>query len=219
MDLKKETLQSILKVSKEKLIFIFCSGLLLFILSLPGDSDSLVRQTSNMEAGITAADSGPGWDMTENGNGTADSGVAAGSSKASQAANSYEAELESRIRDILAGVEGVGEVDVMVVLKSSEEKVIRVDKSTSTSTTEEKNEGGQNRTIIQQDQSESTVMDGASSSPVIEKELKPELSGIVISADGGGSAVVKAEISEAMEALFGLPSHKIKVLKRVKEGV
>ena len=37
---------------------------------------------------------------------------------------------------------------------------------------------------------------------------------IIISADGGGSSVVKAEISAAMEALFGLPSHKIKVLKR-----
>ena len=53
----------------------------------------------------------------------------------------------------------------------------------------------------------------------MEKELKPELSGIVISADGGGSTAVKAEISEAMEALFGLPAHKIKVLKRVKKGV
>ena len=33
---------------------------------------------------------------------------------------------------------------------------------------------------------------------------------------GGGSPKVKAEISEAMEALFGLPPHKIKVLKRVE---
>lgn len=45
------------------------------------------------------------------------------------------------------------------------------------------------------------------------------MAGIVISADGGGNASVRAEISEAMEALFGLPAHKIKVLKRVKEGV
>ena len=55
--------------------------------------------------------------------------------------------------------------------------------------------------------------------PVVEKELTPEVAGIVISADGGGNASVRAEISEAMEALFGLPAHKIKVLKRVKEGV
>ena len=52
--------------------------------------------------------------------------------------------------------------------------------------------------------------------PVVEKELAPEISGIVISAQGGGNASVQKEISEAMQALFGLPAHKIKVLKRVE---
>lgn len=54
----------------------------------------------------------------------------------------------------------------------------------------------------------STVLDGKSQSPVMEKEVKPEISGVVISADGGGSAVIRAEISEAMEALLGLPANK-----------
>lgn len=210
MELKKGTLGSLLKMNKEKLIFIFCSGLLLFILSLPGDSDSLVRSAASTEVMVETE--------TTAGNDVQDS-VAAAITKTTASESSYEADLEKRIREILAGVEGVGEVDVMVVLKSSEEKVIRVDRSTSTSTTEEKSDSGTNRTIKQQDQSESTVMDGQTSAPIIEKELRPELSGIIISADGGGSAVVKAEISEAMEALFGLPSHKIKVLKRVKKGV
>ena len=65
---------------------------------------------------------------------------------------------------------------------------------------------------------ESTVLTGSSGSgePVVEKELAPEISGIVISAQGGGNASVQKEISEAMQALFGLPAHKIKVLKRVE---
>ena len=65
---------------------------------------------------------------------------------------------------------------------------------------------------------ESTVLAGSSGSgePVVEKELAPEISGIVISAQGGGNASVQKEISEAMQALFGLPAHKIKVLKRVE---
>ena len=54
---------------------------------------------------------------------------------------------------------------------------------------------------------------------MFDEEQEKTVLGIIISADGGGSTIVKAEISEAMEALFGLPSHKIKVLKRVKEGV
>ena len=151
MELKKGTLQSLLKLNKEKLIFIFCSGLLLFILALPSDSDSLVT-------GSGAA-------------GDSDSLAVAA------AANSYEEEIELRVRSILSGVEGVGEVDVMVALKPAEQN------------------------------------------SMFQEEDTQEVLGIIISADGGGSVVVKAEISEAMEALFGLPTHKIKVLKRVKKGV
>lgn len=54
---------------------------------------------------------------------------------------SYEAQMENRIRNILKSVDGVGKVDVMVVLKSSSEKVLRVDRSTNTSTTQEKDSG------------------------------------------------------------------------------
>ena len=123
----------------------------------------------------------------------------------------YELRLEQRIRDVLKKVDGVGEVDVMLTLFSSSEKVLRA------STSETDSSGG---TRQQADESlrESTVLAGSSGSgePVVEKELAPEISGIVISAQGGGNASVQKEISEAMQALFGLPAHKIKVLKRVE---
>ena len=107
----------------------------------------------------------------------------------------------------------------MVVLKSSKERVYRVDTSTSLSETEEEDSQGGRRKSTSSQVEENTLLTGASTGgdggPLVEKELKPELSGIVISAQGGGSAKVQAEISAAMEALFGLPAHKIKVLKRV----
>lgn len=148
MEWKRGTLRSLLKLNKEKLIFLFCSGLLLFVLALPGektvDSETVEISTVN---------------------------------KKEDTEKSQEEELEQRVQHILQGVEGVGEADVMVSLSS--------EKSVS----------------------------------MFEEEPVREVLGIIISADGGGSSVVKTEISEAMEALFGLPSHKIKVLKRVKEGV
>ena len=123
--------------------------------------------------------------------------------------------LEQRIRELLKNVEGVGEVDVMVVLKASEERIWHVDKSSTSSVTEENGAGsGSSRVTREENQSVSTVLDGKSQSPVMEKEVKPEISGVVISADGGGSAVIRAEISGAMEALLGLPANKIKVMKR-----
>ena len=148
MEWKRGTLRSLLKLNKEKLIFLFCSGLLLFVLALPGEK---------------TVESEPVEIATVN--------------KKEDTEKSQEEELEQRVQHILQGVEGVGEADVMVSL--STEKAVSM----------------------------------------FEEEPVREVLGIIISADGGGSSVVKAEISEAMEALFGLPSHKIKVLKRVKEGV
>ena len=148
MEWKRGTLRSLLKLNKEKLIFLFCSGLLLFVLALPGEK---TVDTETVEISTV--------------------------NKKEDTEKSQEEELEQRVQHILQGVEGVGEADVMVSLSS--------EKSVS----------------------------------MFEEEPVREVLGIIISADGGGSSVVKAEISEAMEALFGLPSHKIKVLKRVKEGV
>ena len=84
--------------------------------------------------------------------------------------------------------------------------------------TEEQDGSGGTRRIESEEQGQSTIMmsNGGGNMPIIEKELRPEISGIIISAEGGGKLSVKAEISAAMEALFGLPAHKIKVLKRVE---
>ena len=178
MEWKKETLRSMWKMNKEKLIFVFCLGLLLFVFSLPGDKEKEALEHS-MQAGAAAGNTAESR-YTMNGTGSKDA-VTVGGSGGAVGGLSYEADLELRVREILNDVEGVGDVEVMVVLKSSEEKSVHTE--------------------------------------FAEKSVYPELSGIVISADGGKSAVVKAEISEAVEALFGLPSHKIKVLKRVKKGV
>ena len=117
--------------------------------------------------------------------------------------------------------EGVGKVDVMVVLSSSGEKVFRTDRSENTSTTKEKDASGGERDAVSSQLEENTVFSQSAgqntgNGPLIEKELYPQISGIVISAQGGDLPSVQAEISQAMEALFGLEPHKIKVLKRVE---
>lgn len=130
----------------------------------------------------------------------------------------YEKELEKRVEEILKQVDGVGEVDVMILLRSSGEKIVHMDQEKSRTSTEETDHQGGNRSVMTEDISQSSLLggEGGERIPFIEKELRPEIAGIVISAEGGGSTLVKAEISEAMEALFGLPAHKIKVLKRVE---
>lgn len=227
------------KMTKEKWLLLLLMGVLLMILSFPLPGSR--KQDKNPKSQTAADGSGTGavplWtgDIQEHPQ-TGDASMSGGGGPENKAAGSvaesasqvsaapegsYEAEMENRIKNILKSVDGVGKVDVMVVLKSSSEKVVRVDRSTSTSTTQEKDAGGGTREIANSQSDESTVLSGSGSGgggnvPMIEKELSPEISGIIISAQGGGSPTVKAEISGAMEALFGLPAHKIKVLKRVE---
>ena len=131
---------------------------------------------------------------------------------------SYERFLEQRLEDILSHVDGVGQVEVMIVLKSSEEKVWRVDRDTSYSITQETDQNGGSRRVESQAVTENTILSGQTGKeePLLTKEMKPEISGVIISAEGGKSPQVQAEISAAVEALFDVPSHKIKVLKRIE---
>lgn len=129
---------------------------------------------------------------------------------------SYEEELEIRLEEALRKVDGVGNVEVMITLKSTEEKVIEKDiPSTKEETKEVDGEGGE-RTSRSESEEEATVYsqsgDG-SSNPYVIKELKPEIEGILVIAEGGGNSVVVQNISEAVLALFRLDAHKIKVMK------
>lgn len=129
----------------------------------------------------------------------------------------YEKQMEERVKALLRSVEGVGKADVMLVLKSSGEKIIHEDQRRSRSSSEEADSAGGSRKTVDEEADRSTafVENGSEKEPIVEKELCPAVEGIVISAQGGGSASVKTEISEAMQALFNIPAHKIKVLKRV----
>ena len=200
---------------KDKWLLLLTIGIIFCILAFP--TDRLNRKESADRASqpdIRLDDEGEKNGGQQAGSGGFEEAVPAGA----KAGDSYEAEMERRVREILKHVEGVGEVDVMIVLKSSAERVVHTDGSSSCSITEEQDSNGGTRKIKSQEQEQNTVMVSGSgeSAPMIAKELYPEISGIIISAEGGGAPGVQAEISAAMEALFGLPAHKIKVLKRVE---
>lgn len=226
MDWKKMRFKLPGKMTKESWIVLLCIGLILMILSMPFE-----RRKNSADDRFGAAQyfsfSGERADNAAlNGtalNGTALSEAGKGMEGAGTAGTGqeYEAVLERRVKEVLNRVDGVGAVDVLIVLKSSEERVYRTDGKSSHATTREQDSSGGSREIDEQQEERSTVlssggggMDGSGSGPLLEKELRPEISGIIISAEGGGSPAVQAEITGAMEALFGLPAHKIKVLKR-----
>ncbi|MCI8550165.1 MAG: stage III sporulation protein AG [Lachnospiraceae bacterium] len=129
----------------------------------------------------------------------------------------YVRELEKRVEEFLTSIEGAGKTQVMLTVESGGETILQADTSLEQkSVSETDSEGGVGFTE-EISQSSQTVLFGGENAPYVTKELCPRVTGVLVAAEGGDNAVVKAEISAAMEALFDVPPHKIKVLKRVKE--
>lgn len=212
-----------LKAGRDKWLVMLALGLILLILAFPVGKG----QRENQKDSRTGEERSAGQ-VTGGMNGQAEGredGIEGEAGEAPEeiqvsgsASLTYEQQLEQRLEEVLSHVDGVGSVEVMIVLKSSEEKVWRVDRDTSYSVTQETDQNGGSRRVESQDVAEDTILFGQTGQqgPILEKELKPEISGVIVSAEGGGSPQIQAEISGAVEALFGIPSHKIKVLKRVE---
>ncbi|MCC2163522.1 stage III sporulation protein AG [Brotaphodocola catenula] len=215
---------------KDKWLFVLTIGTILCILAI-----SSGKQTGKMQSlpsgdvakslflksdsSVTSGAGGTGRDTNLAGSpvgATSEDDLTVSSVSSGSVTRTYEQQLETRVKNILKNVDGVGKVDVMIALYSSSEKVIRSDTNSSGSLTEEADSSGGTRRSESSAYSTTTIMEDSNgnSTPVIEKEVYPEISGIVISAEGGDDPKVRSEISTAMEALFGLPAHKIKVLKR-----
>ncbi|WFR59634.1 stage III sporulation protein AG [Anaerocolumna sp. AGMB13025] len=131
----------------------------------------------------------------------------------------YANEMENRLKNALAKVQGIGDVEVMITLKGSKEKVVLKDGPyTQESMNEVDGEGG-NRDSSSIKKEDSTVLvnggDGKSE-PYVLQVLEPEVEGIVVIAEGGDNAKIMTEIMEAAQVLFDVPAHKVKVMKMNK---
>jgi stage III sporulation protein AG len=141
------------------------------------------------------------------------------SSETGDESDTYTKTLEERLKKVLAKVEGIGSVEVMITLKGSKELVIlKDDPYTQESMNEDDGEGG-NRVSSSIEKEESTVMvngGNGESLPYVIQELEPKIEGIVVIAEGGDSSEIMTEIMEAVQVLFDVPAHKIKVMKMNK---
>lgn len=128
----------------------------------------------------------------------------------------YIRNLEQELEEILALTEHAGKVRVMVTLKDNGEKVVEKDtESTAEEIEEEDSTGGSRMTnhhtvkLVSVYNSE----EGSESGPYISKEKCPEVEGVLVIAEGGDNAIVVRNITEAIQALFDIDTHKIKVIK------
>lgn len=128
----------------------------------------------------------------------------------------YISRQENKLERILSKVEGIGVVDVMITAKTSKEKITLKDVPYQRKETSEKDSSGGVREQTEISSEETSVMgkeENGNEMPYVTKEIQPEIEGVVVIASGAKDVQIISEINEAVEALFHVPVHKIKVMK------
>lgn len=135
----------------------------------------------------------------------------------------YERSLEERLQTILEQLNGVRSVSVMITIAEGEKRIPDKNTSVQTEIQTETQAGGAALSRSTEKKEESTVFteqkDG-SRTPYIVQEIPPKIQGVLVAveADGGLSAVLNGQISDAVQALFQIEAHKIRVLEKQSQA-
>ncbi len=185
---------------RDNLLILILSGVLLFIIALPTKEDDKAAEEKS-DNGNSQTQNSVSWESSQ--------------SAAEEESRDFTKKLEEQLEEILSEMAGVGKVKVMITLKSSEELVVEKDEPVTRSNTNENDSAGGSRIVTQVDSSEATVYrtTGSESEPYVIKTLSPQVEGVVVVAQGAGSGTVNQNITEMVQALFGVEAHKVKVVK------
>ena len=190
-------------VKKDQWLILFLAGVLLLIIAMPAGrknstTTNMEKNTQNSESAVTAQ-------------GVSDY-------------ETYGAALEQRLETILQRMRGVGDVQVMITFRDQGESIVEKDVTMREDTQEGEQKEGETDTVNggsgSCENSETTVYarsDG-DETPFVNRAILPKIDGVLIVAEGGDDSEVRKNISESVEALFGLDAHKIKIVKMKTKG-
>ncbi|MCZ8512820.1 stage III sporulation protein AG [Paenibacillus filicis] len=139
------------------------------------------------------------------------------SSKERSTFKEYEEAYQSQLKEILTKIVGVGEVEVLVTIDSTEETVVERNMKETQQVTNEKDQQGATRHITDMNRDGQVVLyevSGGGKQPLITKTIKPKVRGVVVVAKGAENLTVKKMITEAIERGLDVPAHRISILPR-----
>lgn len=124
--------------------------------------------------------------------------------------------VEYRLKNILKNIQGVGEVEVMVTFEMSTEIIPASNTTKSMDTTEEKDSGGGTRVIASESVTETVVVANEANlhKPLVLKEIKPQVNGVIVVAEGAENVEVKARLYDAVKTVLQIPGHKVQVYSK-----
>lgn len=142
----------------------------------------------------------------------------AGNSGSSNDISTLEKNMGKNLEEILSQIDGVGEVKVTVNLASTSEKDFAINTSVDSKSTQEHDQRGGNRTVTETNQQDQMVLvrlnQGSKEDPVVVKEIKPEVKGVIVLADGVSDPLVKADVMKAAQVYLDIPLYRVIVLQK-----
>ncbi|WP_339177643.1 stage III sporulation protein AG [Paenibacillus sp. FSL R5-0701] len=130
-----------------------------------------------------------------------------------------EIAFEDKIKGVLENIVGVGTVDVMVTVDSTEELVVQRNVKDSQQLTEETDASGGKRHMTQytRDGEIITYEISGDQTPIVTKKLKPQIRGVLVVARGAENKVVKDLITDAVEKGLNVAAYRISVVPRKQD--
>ncbi len=125
-----------------------------------------------------------------------------------------EQEYETKITNALRKIDGVGEVTVAVTVASGPRSEFGVNKNQSKNTQEETPTTGGKRVQTQINDNTQMVLAGAQANgnqPVKLVEFSPQISGVLVIAEGAKDPYIKERVQNSVKTLLGIPANKIVV--------
>lgn len=223
-EIRKESIMKFLN-NKNNLLIIVLLGVLFMVIAIPvdtagtggkstsGNNNNSSYQTKNTGTGYQAGGTAgytEGYGETT----TSGTGGSTGTGYVWEQ-EQYIKEMEAKAESLLSGVSGAGQVKVMITLRASSEQVVEKDMPVTRSQTSEQDSQGGSRMVSEFATEDATVYRKGNGyeEPYVVKTLSPSVEGVVVVAEGAGNGEVSKNLSEAVQILFGVEAHRVKVLK------
>ena len=223
-EIRKDSIVKFLN-NKNNLLIIVLLGVLFMVIAIPVDTAGTGGKSTsgyNNNSSYQTENTGTGYQAGGTAGYTAGYGETNGSGTGGSTGTGYVWEQEQYIKEmeataesLLSGVSGAGQVKVMITLRASSEQVVEKDMPVTRSQTSEQDSQGGSRMVSEFATEDATVYRKGNGyeEPYVVKTLSPSVEGVVVVAEGAGNGEVSKNLSEAVQILFGVEAHRVKVLK------
>ena len=120
----------------------------------------------------------------------------------------YKEQTEQALENMLEQVRGVGKASVMITFQDNGESRYAADEQQQTDSAQSGQQQKHDTSVVLKNDS------GGGESAVLISEKAPEISGVLVVCEGGGTPEVRQAVVAGVQAVLGVYAHRIAVLEQ-----